>query len=584
MSSGGGGSNDAPNRDETPGNDVSPTGIDESALGEAKDEEYTIERTNKIPSAKQLFVLSHIKELLSKKSKLVQAEKRKKPEASEAQVFYLNKYCADNGLGVRGNKKVLANRVLAHLFKDPTRLDIIKELEGKYDADAWKKSKSVDIEEEKKVKEIITTVRDDTDDDEIMDKEFHDQLLYLSYWAIKLKAFPQPDAENCVLYYEIKLSADALMSALSERDVSTWEKFPFLSEKVSTKKTRSIRTRHCIFRLLTIAMLDDNLYQEMITDSKDSPTREEHDMKQTNSSAPFYTKLHVAFTDDSFKIAPFHSPNDITFHDSSGNIPDITKGYSKWVSPSQLKSWLDDIEGLLRKYKTKYDKSGNHEAFSPDSVEEFCQSFAQGNKAVMYLYQLASFRGNDSIEFFKGTLPDGGADGWYPNWISFDDTSSWTIETESSSLKAVGSDDQETTTNKLLAKLLSSDDASSSAKSKYYEEKTKKLKLENQAFVTKGQVNAILMKSNAEKMLQNNMITNLRNMGMLESEQAKPFIAKMMQDMAAGYEKHMANLNKIKEAEIVELDDRSSEDDNEEVMHTDETPRKTNSAKKNKLK
>ena len=84
------------------------------------------------------------------------------------------------------------------------------------------------------------------------------------------------------------------------------------------------------------------------------------------------------------------------------------------MTPGKLWWWYNTAHNSLVTYRTKYDKSGSHEFNSEEGLKEFVTKFAQGNCDCCFLAAPVSWRGDDAMEWFSGSLPKDVevVDGW----------------------------------------------------------------------------------------------------------------------------------------------------------------------------
>ena len=88
-----------------------------------------------------------------------------------------------------------------------------------------------------------------------------------------------------------------------------------------------------------------------------------------------------------------------------GELPDISKCKSKWVTANKLKEWWSRVVADMATFKDGNDRSGQHD-FSFEILEDLYESYGRGKKHMLYLSSVAIWRGCEALEFVSATLPD----------------------------------------------------------------------------------------------------------------------------------------------------------------------------------
>ena len=85
---------------------------------------------------------------------------------------------------------------------------------------------------------------------------------------------------------------------------------------------------------------------------------------------------------------------------------DITSCLSTWVTPGKIRKWYNTAHNALVMYRTKYDKSGNHDFNTEEGLDEFVSKFAHGSRGCCFLAALANWRGDEALEWFSADSPN----------------------------------------------------------------------------------------------------------------------------------------------------------------------------------
>jgi hypothetical protein len=147
---------------------------------------------------------------------------------------------------------------------------------------------------------------------------------------------------NC---FGVKYDVAHIERHLKETTDSQLSRWTVADGGKKTSRDINVRTPDCLFRLINILMLDDEVYGRLLAESKSQPTnrRSLDTGKKGNSS--FWNDVLEMFSDDEYDIEDFFTGHDFLtiFTSSDGELPDISNCKSKWVTANKLKEWWSRV-------------------------------------------------------------------------------------------------------------------------------------------------------------------------------------------------------------------------------------------------
>ena len=224
-------------------------------------------------------------------------------------------------------------------------------------------------------------------------------MLAAAFHAKKLRLFPESDT---LFFCNHHFTTDLINQALASYNTSPWDTQPVGQETQVVQR----RTVSCALRLFVLLLVDDAFFERLVNESAAGPrNRDDLDVSAVGDNSNLWVDVCQAFKNNAYPIPAI--PVNHRFFQKPGTMEyvDISRCLSTWVTPGKIRKWYNTAHNALVTYRTKYDRSGNHDFNTEEGLEEFVRKFAHGSRDCCFLAVLANWRGESALEWFNADLP-----------------------------------------------------------------------------------------------------------------------------------------------------------------------------------
>ena len=225
-------------------------------------------------------------------------------------------------------------------------------------------------------------------------------MLAAVYNAKKLRLFPESDT---LFFCNHQFTTDLINQSLASYDTSPWDTQPVGQETQVVKR----RTVSCALRLFVLLLVDDGYFERLVNESAAGPrNRDDLDVSAVGDNSDLWFDVCNAYKNNTYPIPAIPAQHRFFLKPGTLENYNISRGLSTWVTPGKLRKWYNTAHNSLVMYRTKYDKSGNHDFNTEEGLDEFVTKFAHGSRDCCFLAALANWRGDDALEWFRADLPN----------------------------------------------------------------------------------------------------------------------------------------------------------------------------------
>jgi hypothetical protein len=381
----------------------------EPAVPKCGSNQMVYEWGGKLADPIQLFIDEHLVKQLNKLAVRVHTN-------AKLSVFKpsLRLICTSLDLVKEGKKEELIKRILAHFLSNPTELDTYTHSKFLTTVNGcgtkWDMAKSHYELECQFHKELLEEDGFDSTVDADGSQTLRVSFLKLCLLGKERKRFSpvlRSDGQSAyITFFGVTYDVAHIEKHLKEASGSQFSKWTIADGGKKTSKDLCARTPNCVYRLINILMMDDNVYARLLTESKSQPiSRQSLDTGKKGNTSFWFDVLEL-FVDDEYAVPEFYKVcEDLSvFTKKDGGPPDISKCQSKWVTAHKLKEWWGRVVADMANFKDGNDRSGQHD-FSFEILEDLYENYGKGKKHMLYLSYVALWRGDDALEFVSATLP-----------------------------------------------------------------------------------------------------------------------------------------------------------------------------------
>jgi hypothetical protein len=334
-----------------------------------------------------------------------------------APYIFLNELCESYDLPKSGSKHEVMERLIKYYFfhAEHVPASVIEQ----FPKGEWQKASRKDSSIQKEIDELCENLAVETDpimnddnDENSSNERVHQpftgtlavshfpiSMLAAVYHAKKLRLFPESDT---IFFCNHEFTTDLINQSLAAFDTSPWDAQPFGQETPVVQR----RTIKCALRLFVLLLVDDAFFERLVNESAAGPSnRDDLDVSAVGDNSNLWVDVCEAYKNDAYTIPEIPVRHRFFVDPGTNELYNISRCSSTWVNPGKLRKWYNTAHNALVMYRTKYDRSGNHDFNSEEGLEEFVSKFAHGNRDCCFLAALANWRGDDALEWFSADLP-----------------------------------------------------------------------------------------------------------------------------------------------------------------------------------